>query len=256
MRSYLLLAALLFALSISTNAKAYFNVTYINTTVVLGSNTTAHVIENILVYVSNSSVSQYQQDRGALTFTLSDWQKAIGSPTIVQHIVNPTSSITNFTFLPGPLVDINAQGGQAELTMIYYVNNVTNFTNIAPRIFQYNFNDYVFNFQHASSGQILSPDTKLNIRIPYGAQLVSVYPAPDSPPPDTVGSYPNDTTFSWYASEPLSKFRFSYTVQESLQEEVIGYFTYVYKTYTALLYLLLIALIALAAFYALAKARG
>ena len=48
---------------ISTNVFAYLNVTSLNTTVILSKNTSAEVVETLIVNMSNSSIGQYLQDR-------------------------------------------------------------------------------------------------------------------------------------------------------------------------------------------------
>ena len=82
---------------------------------------------------------------------------------------------------------------------------------------------------------------------------MSIYPEPDYPYPNFVGNYNNATMFSWYAGEPLSKFTFSYIVTQSLQDEVISYFSGVYATYTQQIYLLAIILAGVLSVYIYAK---
>jgi hypothetical protein len=227
---------------------AYYNVTYLNTTLILNKNQSAQVIENIGIYVSNASVSQYIASRGAFGLGLADWQKLISSTEIVEHIVNAGHSPYDFKFLPGPLSNIG-NGGYAILTMNYYVNNVTTVKNIAPRKFEYTFNNSVFNFENTASGQVLPANTKLNLITPAGAHAVSLYPLPDSPPPNFLGNYTNATEFSWYTEEPLSKFSFSYIVSESLQDEVVAYFSRLYDAYSGQMYAILIIAVVLILVY-------
>ena len=59
MKSLLIPFALLIASFLMLQANAYFNVTYLNTTVMLQNDTSAHVIEVITLFMSNSSVPQY-----------------------------------------------------------------------------------------------------------------------------------------------------------------------------------------------------
>jgi len=240
-----LLLCLAFLLMPAT-AFAYINVTYITTTVYLSNSTTAHVVEQINLYVSNSSVAQYQQYRTAISQTLSGWQSALGTSLLVQHILNPKSSISNFTLLPGPISQ-SGNGGIAQLTMDYYANNVTSVVSVSPRRFLYTFNASAFNFQHTASGQALFPNSKLQITIPSGAQALqsSIYPLPDYP----TGNYANVTQFSWYQSEPLNKFSFSYVITKSLQQEVVQFFTGVYNSNRIIIYLVVIAVLAAALLY-------
>ncbi|MGC9204768.1 MAG: hypothetical protein ACP5FN_00600 [Candidatus Micrarchaeia archaeon] len=243
--AYVAFAALLLIIS---SSHAYFNVTYLNTTVILQKNTSAHVIEVITLYISNSSLTQYEQDRQAINLTLSDWQNALGTNLLFEHILNPQASISKFTFLPGPAVRYG-NSGTALLTMNYYVNNVTTVSNIAPRKFEYVFNSKVLNFMHTASGVALYPNSRLNIIIPSGSQVVSIYPAPDYPPPSFFGNYTGITTFSWFSEEPLTKFSFSYIVTESLEDEVSNYFAGIFKNYSLELYVLVFAAVALIVIY-------
>ncbi len=234
------------------NAQAYFNATYLSTTVYLTNSTTAHVVEGVELYVSNSSLVTYNQDRQAFNLSLSSWQKAIGSSVLTEHVLNPHSSIMNFTFLPGPVVSSNSSGGFASLTMSYYVSNVTTVTRIAPREFEYFFNDSVFNFLHTASGQSLPANTRLTIMVPNGTRVVSVYPAPDYPIASATGNY-TGTEFSWYSGEPLEGFLFSYITTETPQQEVMKFFSGIYNRYAALIYLLILLFVVAAAVYTYTK---
>ena len=248
-----LLLTLVFASVMLVEVHAYFNVTYLNTTVILGANGTAHVVEQLSIFVSNSSISSYSQDRAAINLTLSDWQKALGTTVLVQHIINPRSSVYGFTLLPGALKSINQLGGQATITMDYYAKNVTTVVNVAPRKFKYTLNDSVFNFEPTASGQQLFSDTRLNIEIPSGSHVNTIFPLPDQPAQSGINGYKNDTYFSWYASEPLAQFSFSYTVTESLQQEVVSYFTGLYTGYRLPIYFLVALVIALFMIYVYVK---
>lgn len=226
------------------SASAYYNVTYLNTTVILNTNSSAHVFETIGIFVSNSSVSQYVQNRDAVATNsqLSEWQKIIYSTELTQHIVNIHHSTYGFTFLPGPLIK-NYQGGTATLAMSYYVNNVTTISNIAPRKFEYTFNDSVFNFENTGNGEALPAIARLNIIVPNGSQIMNIYPVPDAPTPSYIGTYSNDTVFSWFSGEPLSQFSLSFVTTESLQQEVNTYISSIYRSYSSVIYALIAVLI-------------
>lgn len=239
---------LLSSLVMLGSTQAYYNITSINTTVILNGNSSAHVIESFNLYISNSSVQQYTQNRNAVGISLSDWQNIIYTTQLTQHIINARHSTYGFTFLPGPLVK-TYNGGDALLTMSYYINNVTSITNIAPRKFEYTFNDTVFNFENTGNGQALPDDARLNIIIPQGAQLLSIYPLPDLPAPTYLNDYKNFTSFSWFSGEPLSQFSFSFIMAQSLQGEVLAYFSNIYDNYKVDLYLLLAAIIAFVIIY-------
>ena len=63
------LAALTFALLsllLVSNAYAYYNITYTNTTVILNNNQSGHVIEQFSMFISNDSLSQYLSNRNAV----------------------------------------------------------------------------------------------------------------------------------------------------------------------------------------------
>lgn len=245
-----LFSLLLLMSAIST--KAYFNTTALSTTLFLTNSTTAHVVEGVELYVSNSSLSTYNQDRQAFNLSLTSWQKATDSPLLTEHILNPHSSISNFTFLPGPVISSNSSGGFASLTMSYYVSNVTSVVRIAPREFEYSLNTSVFNFLHTASGQSLPPNTRFTIIVPNGTRITNVYPAPDFPLPSLTGNY-TGTQFSWYSAEPLGNFQFSYITTETPQQEVVHFFSNVYNNYTVLIYLLVLLFLVAVAVYAYAK---
>ncbi len=235
------------------NAFAYLNATYLNTTVILNTSTTAKVVETLTINMSNSSVQQYLQDREAINLTLADWSSTLHTGLLIQHIFNPSSSIARFTLLPGPLLYSNGRTAQATLTITYLAYNITSVTNVGPRKFDYQLASSALNFQHSASGQSLPVDARFNIIIPKGTELVSIYPAPDFPPPNFLGSYNNVTSFSWYEAEPLSKFTFSYLVTQSLQGEVVSYFNSVYFGYSQQIFLFIIILVSVMAVYIYVK---
>ncbi len=238
---------------VSAETFASMNVSYITTTAVLNRTTSARVVESVLINISNSSINQYLQDRQAINLTLGDWGTALHTKTLIQHIFNPNSSISNFTLLPGPIIDQTPNGGKATLTMVYTAYNITTIRNVGPRKFDYSFNSQSLNFEHTASGESLPQNTRFNIIISKGTEEVSIYPAPDYPYPNFVGNYNNVTTFSWYAGEPLSKFTFSYIVTQSLQDEVTSYFAGVYSAYTQQIYLALIILASILSVYIYVK---
>jgi hypothetical protein len=245
---------ILFALAIlSANlASASFRIISTNTNVYLGSNTTAQVSEVVNVYVSNSSYATYNKDRLALNLSLSEWQSLFGDG-LVQHIVNPESGVYGFEFLPGPLIR-SGDNYTASILMSYYVKNVTTVQNIAPRVFDHPFNDKVFIFEHAASGEVLSNNTMLTIVLPKGSTINYVYPTPDSPATGISDNYKNITTLSWNNGEPLGTFRLGYDTEESLQGEVGSFFTAVYNYLGLFTYIIIIVIILLIIIYTYFKA--
>lgn len=238
---------------LSTNASAFMNVTYLNTTVILNKSGSAEVFENLLVNMSNSSVQQYLLDRQSINLTLTQWRSVLHTDLLIQHIFNPNSSIAGFTLLPGPIINNYGQGAQAIITMRYVANNITTEQNIGPRKFLYTFDGAALNFEHVGSGEALQQNARFNIIIPRGTKLVSIYPEPDFPYPNFLGNYGNATSFSWYEGEPLSAFSFSYLSTESLQEEVTKYFINLYGNFTQQIYLLLIILVSIFLVYIYVK---
>lgn len=237
------------------NSYASINVTSVNATIVLNATPTAHVIEILSLQISNASVATYQQDRVALNLTINDWQKVLGSGYPSEYILNPKSSISGLTLLPGPLIQQGPNGGGiALLTMDYYAMNVTTSSNVGPRKFEYVFNDSALNFEHSASGEALPTNVRFNIIIPQGSSLLSIYPIPDAPS-GLVNNYQNVTAFSWYGGEPLQKFTFSYIVTESLQQEVINYFTKVYYAYGVMIALVLVIIVVVGVVYLYTRSR-
>lgn len=246
------LITVILAFAMIANAYAYYNITYVNTTLILNKNQSAHVIENFYVYVSNSSMNQYTLDRAAGGLNISYWQGVLYTHALREHIVSKDRSIYNFLFLVGPLAKTDG-GGDAVFEMSYYVNNVTSLENIAPRELEYRLNNSIFNFQQTASGQALPADTRLNFMIPSGARALSIYPLPDSPRPDFMGNYTNTTLFSWYSGESLNKLTFAYVIKQTLQEEVLEYFKGVYRVYGSIIYGFGVIVIVLFIIYAYLK---
>ncbi len=236
-RALLLLSILLIAM-VPASSFASYTVAYLNTTVTLNTNSSAQVTEVLTVRVTgNTSVSQYETDRLALNLTLSSWQQLIG-PMLVQHIINPGASVYGFKFLPGPLIR-NADGGIAYLVMTYYTNNVTYVNQTAPRTYLYTFNPKVFNFEHGVSGEFLPQNATLEMVLPSGATIKSVYPVPDAPAGAITNGYANVTQLMWFAGEPLSKFTLVFETHQSLSSEVAQFFGAVYTAFGLFAYVLI-----------------
>ncbi|MEM3227369.1 MAG: hypothetical protein QXR58_01635 [Candidatus Micrarchaeaceae archaeon] len=254
MKVFTLVALALLLLSFSYLHLAYgsYTVTHLNTTVVLNLNTSASVREILNVHISNESVQQYSADRVALNLTLAEWESLIG-PLLVQHIINPVSGVYNFRFLPGPVV-ATPNGGNAYLIMTYSVLNVTKVSQTGPRSFLYSFNPNVLNFEHGASGEVLNANTTLNIILPQGAKLSSIYPIPDFPAEGITNNYANVSEVSWFYGEPLSKFELTFTVTESLQQEVSKAFLGVYDYLGIFSYIIIALAILLFIIYAYVKA--
>ncbi len=218
-------------------ANASYAIKNLNVTVTLNQNTSAQVTEILQVTISNASVSQYSTNRVALNLTLSEWQSIIGTQ-LEQHIISPNSSVYNFKFLPGPVTKENGQS-MANIILAYGVSNVTFINETAPRIFQYRFNPRVFNFAHGVSGEVLSQNTTLTMVLPQGSEIISVYPIPDLPVFAFSNGYKNITTISWLFGEPLSKFTLVFTIRQSLQAEVEGFFSKIYQTLGIFTYIII-----------------
>jgi hypothetical protein len=215
----------------------------------------AHVVEIFNVYVSNSSISQYNQDRQAFNLTISNWQQVLNTNLLVEHILNPKLSISNLTFLPGPVNYNENNGGIAKLELNYYVKNVTTVKEISPRVFEYSFNDSVFNFIHTASGESLPSNARLNIILPPQTNIISVYPFPDYPSLSFAGNYSGATSLSWFSAEPLSKFSLIYTIQQSLEDEVLNYFSMLYNMYGIEITIIIIIIISIYLFFYLRRIR-
>jgi hypothetical protein len=228
-------------------ASASYNVTSINVNMYLNQNTSAHINETIQVAITNQSIKQYQTDRIALNLTVSQWQQLIG-PQLEEHIINPKGSIYNFVLLPGPVVQSGA-AYRADVVLSYDVNNVTVVNQTSPRVFVYTLRPNVFNFQHGASGEVLSPNTTLNVTIPNGAKIQSVYPIPDYPPYGLTNNYANVSSVSWFFGEPLSRFTLVFVVNQSIRQEVGAFFSKVYQTLGIYSYLLIAAIIAIFILY-------
>lgn len=228
-------------------AGASYTVKNINVTVMLNTNTSAQVTELLHVSISNTSVKQYSTNRVALNLTLSEWQQLIG-PLLVEHIINPNSSVYDFKFFPGPVLKQNGQYS-ANILLAYDVRNVTFVSQIAPREFQYRFNPKVFNFEHGVSGVVLTPDTTLTIIIPTGGTIQSVYPIPDLPVYAFTYHYTNVTKISWLYGEPLSTFDLVYNIRQSIPAEVEGFFLGLYNTLGLFTYVIIALAIILSLLY-------
>ena len=178
--------------------------------------------------------------------TLSKWQSVIG-PSLTQHIINPKSGVYNFRLLPGPLTGPAGPSQQAVITILYDVSNVTTVNQTAPRTFVYKFNPDVFNYEHEQSGEVLTSNTTITIILPKSAKITNIFPIPDYPASLITGS--NVTAVSWFYQEPLSKFTLTFVTQESVQDEVLSFFTSIYQILGVFTYIIIIAAILLFILY-------
>jgi hypothetical protein len=234
-------------------ANASYNVTHVSVNVFLNQNTSARVNETVQVDISNQSVKQYQTNRIALNLTVSEWQQLVG-PQLSDYIINPTGSIYNFVLLPGPVVQSGTGTYKADVIISYEVTNVTEVNQTSPRVFVYTFKPTVFNFEHGASGEVLSPNTTLNITIPTGASIKTVYPIPDAPPFGITNNFVNVTSLSWFYGEPLSKFQLVFVVNQSLTDEVSGFFSKLQSTLGISSYIIIVLVILLFVVYAYYRA--
>lgn len=239
--AYAVLVLFIASLMLVPLSSAAYQVQNLNVSVHLNPNTSAQVTESLKIVITNSSIQQYSTNRLALNLTLSGWQTLIG-PMLVQHIINPTSGLYNFKFLPGPVVTVAGQS-TAFIILTYNVSNVTTVNETAPRIFLYKFKANVLNFAHGESGEVLSPNTTLTVSVPPNSTIESVYPSPDEPPYAFTNSYKNVTSVSWKYGEPLSKFAFTFIVHQSIEAEVEGFFTQAYDLFGIWTYVIIIVII-------------
>jgi len=244
MRLMLILTfALIVLLALAMNPNASYTVKNLNVTIALNQNTSAQVTEVLYVQISNESVNQYSTNRAALNLTLSNWQALIG-PMLVQHVLNPNQSVYDFKFLPGAVI---RAGGRnfASIAMSYKVSNITSVNQTAPRQFMYMFNPRFFNFDHGVSGTVLNQNTTMTITVPGAALIKSAYPIPDLPTYSFTQNYKNISAVSWLYGEPLSKFSFTFIINQSVQLEVITFITTVRKMLGVMIYVILAIVIGL-----------
>lgn len=253
MRALNILFVMLALVPLLGMANATYNVTHINVHVYLQPNTSAHINETVIFMISNQSISQYQTDRIALNLTLSQWQGLIGQQ-LTEYIINPRGSIYNFALLPGPAVQVYG-AYKAEMVLSYDVNNVTTVNQTSPRVFVYTMKPSVLNFEHGASGEILSPNATLNITIPAGSKINSVYPVPDYPPYGITNDYANVTNVAWFYGEPLSRFELVFQTNQSIRSEVTAFFAKVYQTLGIYSYIIVALVILIFILYVYYRAR-
>ena len=252
MRYALVAISLLFLLTVQLSHAAYI-ITGINDTVSFNQNTSASVVEIYKLSLSNTSVSQYSKDRLALNFTLSQWQTIIGSQLTV-HIINPRGSVYHFVFDPGPVESSN-NGKIAYMVVSYIATNVTTANQIGPRTFVYSFNPQVLNYQNAVSGEVLGLNTTLTVITPVGSRITAVSPPPDYPPLGFTNNYTGVRSITWSSDELLAGFTLKYTTEESLQGEVVDFFTQVYNYLGVGVYVIIVVVIAIFILYTYYRAR-
>ncbi len=235
MYRYAFLIAMVSVLVLAGFSSAAYNVTKINTTVSINANGSAYVTDVLYVRMSNTSVQQYTIDRSGLNLTLSDWQSLVG-PSLVPHIMNRRSGIYGFGLLPGPVVLVDAQN-TASIYMHYYVSNIATINQTGPRTYEYAFNASDLNFAQGVGGVVLGQNMRLNIILPNGSSVLTVYPLPDSP--SQTQNLTSAERLSWYAGEPLYSFELIFQLKTSTTSEVLGFFGSIYSALGSFVYVII-----------------
>ncbi len=245
----LIIIAALLSFALFGFSRASYNVTNINTTVLINPNGSAYVTEVLRIRIANISVQQYTIDRSGLNLTLSNWQSLVG-PGLVPHIINKRSGIYGFGLLPGPVVLEDALP-TANIYMHYYVSDIATITQTGPRTYNYRFNNSNLNFAQGAEGVVLGQNMRLNVIIPNDSVITTVYPLPDYPP-ITQNSTANE--ISWYAGEPLYEFSLVFTMKTSTTQEVLGFFGFIYSATGPAIYIIIGTVVLLFIVYTYLKA--
>ncbi len=239
MKLYLLLLLFLFSIDM---LYAYFKIGYTNITIILNNSTNGKVIENYYIDMNSNSIKLFNEYRVSLNASISQWNKALYA-NMSEYIFNPNGSISNFSLIPSLAIP-TLNGGEATITITYIAKNIVNSSIVAPREFEYKLYSNIFNFPLTASGIALPSNTKLNIIIPKGAHILSIYPLPDYP--TSLMNISNQTIFSWYESEPLSNFKFEYIINETYQQEIINFFSNFINNYLNIIIIIIAILLIIA----------
>lgn len=220
-----------------------FTIKSVNVDITLDDNGYAQVQETIRFYVHGDE-AQANYLSGLNNNELSFWSSTTKLSDIRVHLNSKIVNIENFRIVPVVLKNCNDQIGicQGELNLNYNAlpyydiktkepipdTGFVNLDEYKPRTTKYSINSEALFFETSELGHIirLNEYTKLTINLPKGSKVLEVNPISDSL---KSISFPNDLrTYSWQ-NTLLVKFSFVYEIEKGLDEEILDYFSDLYK---------------------------
>ena len=235
----LLLLLLLLSLSF-----AEFRMTALDVLADVGEDGSAQVTERMHFIITTS----YHQSLYESTISKNDlasWSSATGSEEVRSHFDNRYVEIDNVVVSPAPLSNCNALADlcHGELVITYTLEpyfdsegeaipgtGIFTMDEYKPRTVKYSLNSEAIYFEGSELGDvILGESVRLTLLLPERAELVEVRPVPDE---EVTGGA---TQLSW-TNRVLSHFTCVFEIEDSLDQEVVGFFVGTRGELSSLLY--------------------
>jgi hypothetical protein len=198
----------------------------LNVNLKVNLNGSAHVTEEVMLYLDQSSEDLYNRSIYSTQLTIMDWQQITNSQYLRQHIL-PSAAVRNMRIAPED-VRPYAYGSlsSAIIKLDYDIDNIVAINQTGPRTLRYTFNSSALSFQPSPSGQVLPRGNNLTIVIPPDSIVTSISPDPTEPAiqRDYAGEVRGVSNFTWRGTVPLMDFNLAFTREEPMDVEVMNFF--------------------------------
>lgn len=219
---------------------------------------TAHATEEFLLFLNDSYSIKLYQDSFMLN-DLASWSERTGINELRTHISRAYVDLINLRVRPSSIFNCNniANTCFGKISIDYDVLPIANNTfgilkivKYKPRANRYSLLTNSFSFQVSKTDDIILPEGfSLKISIPENANRVSFSVMPNNIEqnpilfkfdPSTSQTYylGKEKTFIW-SSQTLSKFYFSYEIEQKPEEEIKEYFSSIQTKLSLLFFIFL-----------------
>ncbi|MFA5107934.1 MAG: hypothetical protein WC492_00155 [Candidatus Micrarchaeia archaeon] len=227
-------------------AFADFELRTLTVTITMNPDGTAHATEEAVLFITgNQSINLYED---SVVFNdLSSWTTRTGISDLRTHVSRAYVEISDLRVRPQPVSKCNnlAQTCYASLILDYDITpislqqgGIVSANLYKPRTTKYSLRSEVFSFPRTKTDDIILPKgTTLEMILPASASLISFSRVPDNVQDEqSMFRFDSKTSstqyfgtvrvFSW-SGQTLSQFTLSYDIEQSLEEEITSFFSYV-----------------------------
>lgn len=191
---------------------------------------TAYVLEEFQLYMDTNESSNFYDSIMSLS-DISAWKNVTSLENMRVHMDTKYASITNLRLRAQRRQGCNPWTGTCYgiIRLEYDVSNTYPGSFIArtqskPRTHNYTFNPLALSFAPSAAGDVsLPPTTELTIHIPRDSIITILDPVPDYLP-TTAFPVSGVTDLTWSGPSTLSGMEFSFSREDELSTEIIGFF--------------------------------
>lgn len=226
---------ILFLIMLLSLSAAEYSVTAMDVVIEVNEDGTAEITENIyLLITTDYHISLYKT--GITQNDLASWSTLTGLSNVRYHVDNRYVDVSNVVVRPQPVSRCNplADLCHGELSITYKVGpymdsmgNPVNETGLftadsyKPRTTKYTLNSRAIRFEESELRDvILGKDQRLTFLIPAKATIIEVTPLPEDVSKEEIR---DAKSLSW-ENTVLAHFNIVFEKEESLDEEVLGFF--------------------------------